>query len=426
MSFEQIEIKNFLGLTNINIDIKKLTIIIGPQSSGKSVTAKLIHFFKSIYNYYLDIIENEETKRELNILLYNKFIEYFPQETWINSNFEIKYTNKKLIFLVSKTKSQKKPKFEFDQNLDKIFRHCRNSYKRLQKKLNKENDEKFDIFFDNDPRYELRKHFFEHLKKESNNLGYRQLYIPAGRSFYANLQSSIFTFLSNNNAIDPFLKDFGAFYESIKKMIKRPIKENKERNEIINKANKLINIIVKGEFINEKGGDYLILDDGRKLKLNICSSGQQEVLPLVIILLSLLNLNFLGNGSTCYIEEPEAHLFPYAQKDIINLISLVFNKSSSDIQFIITTHSPYILTSINNNLEGGMLYSTITQEKKEELLNLIDKDFLLSPEDVGAYSIIDGISNSLICPDTSLITSDIIDNVSNELAIQFNNLLNLD
>ncbi len=46
------------------------------------------------------------------------------------------------------------------------------------------------------------------------------------------------------------------------------------------------------------------------------------------------------------IEEPEAHLFPEAQKEISALIALLSNMKQS--QITITTHSPYILASINN------------------------------------------------------------------------------
>jgi predicted ATPase len=97
--------------------------------------------------------------------------------------------------------------------------------------------------------------------------------------------------------------------------------------------------------------------------LENCSSGQQEALPLTLILKALTEINFIGKGSTCYIEEPEAHLFPFAQRDIVNLISLSFNRSVVPSQFILTTHSPYILTAFNNNIHAGELERSLPQEK---------------------------------------------------------------
>lgn len=45
------------------------------------------------------------------------------------------------------------------------------------------------------------------------------------------------------------------------------------------------------------------------------------------------------------IEEPEAHLFSVAQRDVVELVAIVLNETKS--KAIITTHSPYILTSAN-------------------------------------------------------------------------------
>jgi hypothetical protein len=260
----------------------------------------------------------------------------------------------------------------------------------------------------------------------SDNLGFQQIYIPAGRSFFANLQSSIFTFLSTNNAIDPFLKSFGMFYENIKKY-RRDLSPRRRRFEKIrNKTDFISKKVLSGDHILEKGEDFLVLNDGRKLKLENCSSGQQEALPLTLILKALTEINFIGKGSTCYIEEPEAHLFPFAQRDIVNLISLSFNRSVVPSQFILTTHSPYILTAFNNNIHAGELERSLPQEKHQFLYDLVEKDLILDPKIISANSIMEGKSSSLFCDETHLITSDIIDQVSNDLAIQFGNLLDLE
>ncbi len=45
-------------------------------------------------------------------------------------------------------------------------------------------------------------------------------------------------------------------------------------------------------------------------------------------------------------EEPEAHLYPETQSDIVELIGLLANLYHN--QIIIITHSPYILPPFNN------------------------------------------------------------------------------
>jgi predicted ATPase len=59
------------------------------------------------------------------------------------------------------------------------------------------------------------------------------------------------------------------------------------------------------------------------------------MLPLAIILGSL-PLFRNSYGYTIYIEEPEAHLFPSAQKRIVELIAVIY-KSIPSVQFVITT-----------------------------------------------------------------------------------------
>ena len=79
----------------------------------------------------------------------------------------------------------------------------------------------------------------------------------------------------------------------------------------------------------------------------------------MIILKSLNYINSTGGGYTIYIEEPEAHLFPTAQKRIVQLLARTFNNTNSNFQIIVTTHSPYILSSFNN-----LIYENKTRKNK--------------------------------------------------------------
>jgi predicted ATPase len=97
--------------------------------------------------------------------------------------------------------------------------------------------------------------------------------------------------------------------------------------------------ILSGNYLRENDKDYLVHSDGRKINISYASSGQQESLPLVLML-NYLQI-FISNKVVVFIEEPEAHLFPSAQKKIVELIAATFNANPErDIQFIITTHSP--------------------------------------------------------------------------------------
>ncbi|MCG6171626.1 AAA family ATPase, partial [Anoxybacillus sp. LAT_11] len=75
-------------------------------------------------------------------------------------------------------------------------------------------------------------------------------------------------------------------------------------------------------------------------KLKFSSSGQQEV---VWILLLIFTVILERRRVFMVIEEPEAHLYPSAQKEMVALFALLLN--ATDNTLVITTHSPYILSA---------------------------------------------------------------------------------
>ncbi|NER25991.1 MAG: ATP-binding protein [Symploca sp. SIO1C2] len=148
--------------------------------------------------------------------------------------------------------------------------------------------------------------------------------------------------------MDPFLVEFGTYYERIK----TPVSLDRLRNSINDKDlnNEIADLnhkILCGKYVQEEGEDYLVMDGGRKISIANSSSGQQETLPLAIILRTIAFLKPQIGGSSIYIEEPEAHIFPAAQRDMIELITTVYNSRKDNLQFLLTTHSPYILTAFN-------------------------------------------------------------------------------
>lgn len=86
---ESIQIKNFVGIQLIDIEIKQLNIFIGPQGSGKSITVKLIYFCKNILNdLTTSILEKKDLKTFKKEQIAN-FIKFFPKESWCNGEFNI-------------------------------------------------------------------------------------------------------------------------------------------------------------------------------------------------------------------------------------------------------------------------------------------------------------------------------------------------
>jgi predicted ATPase len=201
-----------------------------------------------------------------------------------------------------------------------------------------------------------------------------------------------------------------AYYEQSRKLYITNF--NNQNIEVKN----LFTNILKGCYEFKAGQDW-ITTEKNTVPLAYTSSGQQEALPMLVIL-SYIIISTDKNYIT--IEEPEAHLFPISQKYIIELLALLYSQNNHD--FVLTTHSPYILTAINNAI---LAHDIITEKGKEAVKDIFNPDFSIKYEDVRAYTIENGKLMSILDDETRLIGASVIDSVSDEFENVFNSLLEL-
>ncbi|MEL7075231.1 MAG: AAA family ATPase [Cyanobacteria bacterium J06643_13] len=417
---EKIEIKGFLGIKDISIEVKQINIFIGKQASGKSVIAKLLYYFKGFVFEIISAAEQSKTKEQLDNGYKKKFLEYFPPSSWDDAYFKVQYFNHNEFVLIER--KGLKIEFNYSKLYQEIFDDMRFGIEAWTK-------DKSDVLLPTISPQEVRISFLSNFRNSiKSNIKFGQLYIPAGRSFFANLKANIFSILSTGNNIDPFLIEFGSRYERIKSIIKkfREFSENKKDNTLHEEIKKIGYEVMCGQYFQENGEDYLKLEGDRQVNMVNSSSGQQETLPLILILETISQRELSTDGISLYIEEPEAHIFPTTQKDIVELVSLVFNERKESLQFFLTTHSPYILTSFNNLLQAGMLATDADEEKMQEIEKLVPKSRFLKPEEVAVYSVEGGYCKSIMDKETGLIDANMIDEVSNDLAVQFDELLDLE
>ncbi|AFY60807.1 AAA family ATPase [Synechococcus sp. PCC 6312] len=423
---EKLIIKNFAGIKELEIEVKKINILIGPETSGKSICAKLLFYFKNFIWEILSAVEKGQEESRLNSDYSQKFVEYFPSDSWGKGDFHIRYEIFDMYIEIKRNSDNQSSLF---LGYSGFFKTKINELFTSRKMLN-------DQIIDQTNKYEpnrllelweiLRDVFIENLRNiKIPEVGYKQLFIPAGRSFFVNLQNKIFSVTSNSNVLDPFLRMFGLIYEGIKNS---PHHLNHNHEEIINsdiqsEIRQVIKNSLRAKHIRRESEDYLVSSDGRQVRVANSSSGQQELLPLTIILEALPFLAYSSLGYAVYVEEPEAHLFPNTQRNIVELITAVFNSQSDKLQFFITTHSPYVLTAINNLLQAGQLYETADEDTQKKLEEILPKYKSLHTADVAAYSLSEGRCQNIINPETGLIDAQIIDSVSEELIVQFDSLL---
>lgn len=404
---ERLQIRNFLNIKEADIDVGKINLIIGPQASGKSIIAKLLYFFHDfLSNTYINPIN--ETNTQIKKRGLHEFIQYFPKYAWREQEFSIIFLADDIeVSITHKKNKNGEVKTSLDYSKILVNLHRKLNLNKKKKSIDEMKNDMISEYVSNKD-YIAKTEFADSFRET--------IFIPAGRSFFANLQKNVFSFLASKIVIDPFIKFFGSYYEMAKHADNSVyLKASFEEKVMVDKITNLIEQILIGKYKHENEQDWIIFE-GKKINLANASSGQQEALPMLITMLfsSLLQYLFF------VIEEPEAHLFPVSQKHIISLIALIYNKKAHN--FVLTTHSPYILTAINN----AIMASEVAKKAGKEAVNkIMDLDYSIKYEDVRAYTIRDGIVESIMDEESRLIGASVIDSVSDEFDNIFDSLINL-
>jgi hypothetical protein len=422
---QQLTVKNFLTLKDISLDIPKINIIIGPQAEGKSLLAKLTYFFKTFVRDFRNAIVFKETRREFDRRIVKKFDSIFPHYTWENTKFEIEYTfdSRKIAIYSNNSRGGKiNLTIEYSASIKQAFESLKSEY-------SESGGKKVFVLRENSPEEYLEAGITQLFAYDQEYDKWEQtIFMPSGRAFLAALQKAGGKAASSNVA-DLFLREFGAMYERAKNFYSRSVNGNSER--IHPEVQKVIEDILHGKYIHDNNEDW-IHTPHNKTSFSDSSFGQQEALPMSLVLSFLTSVSNQANPYFVLIEEPEAHLFPTSQKKVVELISLTYRLSHRSTNFFITTHSPYILTAFNNLIQAYDTFLALRKSGKENRQELIAKlyktvpqDRFLPFDDIAVFSICDGQLEDVKDYDSKIINAHKIDDVSSELNETFGDLVAL-
>lgn len=389
---QRLKVEGFLGIESAEVTLDGIAIIIGPQASGKSVIARLFYFFNEYFADFdeLPLMKNEHKKT------YDKhkredFSKIFPQYAWYDSAFFIRFENDHHHIELKSSRGSSTISLSTSASVAASFRKLKKEFQDFSES---------DVQSLGSSQLRLLREFRSQLDSDSLMLYDHALFVPAARSFYATLREEIFAILSMDEKIDRIIMQFGEFYETAK--IRHAVESASRRSMKRTDAYRFkhyFDDIAKGKYIRVDGRDWIEMDRGR-IEMNKASSGQQEAFPLLVAL-----SQFPDPGRTLVIEEPEAHLFPSAQVKMLDFI--VRQAVSKGTDMLLTTHSPYLLSAMNNFILRG----SYGQKKG------------ISPSKVSAFSLQGGVASSIIDDDTNLISADYIDEVSDEIYEEFNRTL---
>jgi hypothetical protein len=417
MPTERLIIENFKGISHLELEVKPFTVMIGPQSVGKSVTAKLLYYFKTLPRemFIAAVKKNPDDSPEGRLM--ERFVKLLPPPNRMAGKSSVRYSIGEATFsLVNDGDDDSSWEIELPLFFEREYLRIKAQYLDLAKQ-----EQEMGSFADlSSLRTSLQVGF---VKKLEESLGEKSAipvwFIPAGRSFYAQIERDFVSFFESAN-LDPFVGLYGQFLP----FLKEPQFHSARRWKSAELVGTLTERLLSGKYEREGQKDFINVEDGRKLPTALWSSGQQESLPLVLHMQRWIEGSLQPDQHIAvFIEEPEAHLFPESQRLMMELIALAFNSAPKGTNIFITTHSPYVLSTLNVLLKAGQLFQQNPDSANRiRIARTVPELEALAPGSVGAYYMDRKECRSIMDAETGLIDGSAIDDVSGELAEQFDAL----
>ena len=405
-------VKNFSVIKEAKLEFGKITVLIGPQASGKSLLCKLAFFFEQrVSELVLDGARNRASLHQTEEQIIESFLSYFPEDDIKQKRFHVQYQiDPSFSISIGMSDAFPSPYLEWK---DKEFIR---SFKSWQS-----NDPKRPPSFNSDRRRELMSGVDigpMPIKSDS-------VYIPTGRSFFST-PNKAFAALSTKN-LDWITNRFATEFDAEYSILRESYRTNRVHLGDIGSSSVEI---LKGRVVKEASRLlFESVQDGKKRPFEILSSGTLELLPILNILAQVAkktgypihpNMPSPSIG-VVFAEELELSVFPETQYQTAKLIASLARSEFLWKSYAITTHSPYILSSFNNLIFAGQL----GQDGKLKRKIKIDERYWVEPGTFKAYSIHDGKLESILS-DSGLINGEYLDSVSETIGNEFDEMLRLE
>ena len=392
----KLTVKNVGPIREAEFEVKKHTVFIGPQGSGKSTLAKLIailssrktdKFSHNIFNDYN--IHNYITPESIASFYTGRF------QGLLRSN-ELMYS---ILNESGKVLVQTAVLPDSESKFTDWPDESSNIYESLQKmseyNIDSQTTELIKTLLARMERIPEIWHSLDVINEE---------YIPSERMLLAVLSKSLWNLINSDVDFPKIILAFASDFERIR---------NIESDFPIPFLN------VSYEY--SQGEDTLIYDGG-KISLSQSASGYQSVIPLLLV----VEHQRQQSHRRFIIEEPELNLYPTAQKDLIYALmsGLDPNVEYKDAEWVITTHSPYVLSSFNT-LMLAYKVAQRSDELRAEVEKIIPSRCWINPDEFAAYYVDKGTVRSIMSDKTGLISDNELDDVSEDLAGEQDQLLEL-
>ncbi|MEO5359332.1 MAG: ATP-binding protein [Nitrospirota bacterium] len=421
------------------MDIKDYLVLIGQQATGKSTVSKLIYFFRTVkdemYRHFEEEIRSPEGIKRI--------LEYSKRD-FLND------MNDKLVMLFGSTSKNKESliRYNYGNNITiTLATEINKSGKYILKiGINRALQKKFKIFFHKGAAISQRLQLLvenmvtpisdvERAIRQKEGLSYFNMLQHEIRELFNDYSDAVYIPAGRSTATVFYNKLYGQTINTDDYLLERYFMRNHDYRNLIERerakmgldialngdyAENFIKEILKGDYryIREIDEERLYISKDEYITMQLASSGQQESLWILLTLRVLLNFK---QKVLFIVEEPEAHLYPKAQRKLVELISYVMNATNS--QMIITTHSPYILTSLNNLIFANNVAKK--SGKESEVSAIVDKRLWIDIDKIGVFELENGECSDIVSRRLNFIKAEAIDKASDEIEEIYEKILDI-
>lgn len=418
-------------LEEVDIELKRINLLIGEQSSGKSTINK-VACYCSWVEKEICMMQSAEYFEQPGAFE-SRLVEFHKLEGFIKSDTYVEYETDVLRFSFSKKDEQ----LRFEWKARWSYKRPKTIYIPAERNIVAAIPNWFDVKL-----------------KENNIRSYMSDWEEA-RSFYADHPIKILNLgvqyaFDKNTRKDTIVisegqqLDFTNVSSGLQsliplwvllKYVSHAVYQVGKKESVKGKAREEGLITNIQRFINEKNPNVIKRSTNRKIEeeRTIYRGGSMSLINIDDFLLkfstqedaeeaerlfgSYAHLHY----ANIFLEEPEQNLYPVTQRDLIYELVALTNASRPHNVFI-TTHSPYILTSLNN-----LLYAAEVGKKKPEKVSaFIPREHWVEFEEVGAWFVKHGKVVTILDDELKQIKAEKIDEVSHLLNEDYDKLLDLE
>ena len=395
----KLTIRNFGPIKSVTIDLRKFTVIIGPQSSGKSCILKIASFCKWLEKR-IELSQNpdkylsEETIK-VELLQFHKLNGFQKNNTFI------KYESQFMAFSIA-FDEMGKTSFDFQWKRNRWrYKRPAIAYIPAERNIIAAIPNWFDV------------------KLVHNNI----------RNYMSDWEEARQLF-SKSNSLPILDLDTSYYFNLMENTDKIVVDKQGHTIDFTNASSGLQSIVplyVLISYLSDKGtyqaGVSSVANDKEHEKLKLMVERNTEV-PKSLSAHEIIENLSRTQHTEIYLEEPEENIFPKTQYQLVKWLAQMMNVSADNC-ISMTTHSPYILSSLNNLIQASEAIEKDFRNAEIIKQEVLGSEDVVELKSISVYSMKDGHARSIMDEELRLISQSALDSASDDISEDFSKLLEL-